>query len=325
MARSGVLNGTAPAAGEEARSGAPASGRTIVAIGGGKGGSGKTMLAAALGAGLARRGLGVVLVDCDLGGANLHTVLGLEHPGATLSDFVLHRVEDLGALVTPTRTERLGLISGARNAFRMANPLYQQKVRLARAIRRLDADVVILDLGAGTHFNVVDFFLLAEAGVLVVVPEATSVENAYGFLKAAFMRYLRSVNGVGGLKEMVQAALHSRGDRPVSPAELVQALGELDPEAGERVRRHIAGFRPLLVVNQVREPSERGLGEGMVAAVRRVFGVELGHLGTLGYDEEIMTALRRRVPLSSETQGDAFASELEQVIDGLLARRAVKA
>ena len=325
MTRSSATSVTAPTAGRGTRSGAPPSGRTIVAIGGGKGGSGKTMLAAALGAGLARRGLGVVLVDCDLGGANLHTLLGLEHPGATLSDFVLHRVEDLGALVTPTRTEGLGLISGARNAFRMANPLYQQKVRLARAIRRLDADLVVLDLGAGTHFNVVDFFLLAEAGVLVVVPEATSVENAYGFLKAAFMRYLRSVGGVEGLKEMVQAAVRSRDERPVSPAELVQALSDMDPATGEKVRRHIAGFRPLLVVNQVREASERRLGEGMVAAVRRVFGVELGHLGTLGYDEDIMNALRRRVPLSSQILGDAFATELERVIDGILDRRTVTA
>jgi flagellar biosynthesis protein FlhG len=66
--------------------------RRIVALGGGKGGIGKTLVSANLGIALAQRGKRVVLVDADLGGANLHTCLGLPQPAATLSDFVSKKV-----------------------------------------------------------------------------------------------------------------------------------------------------------------------------------------------------------------------------------------
>jgi len=60
----------------------------VIAVGGGKGGIGKTLLSANLGVHLASRGYRVVMVDADLGGANLHTCLGVKAPRATLSDFV---------------------------------------------------------------------------------------------------------------------------------------------------------------------------------------------------------------------------------------------
>ena len=67
--------------------------RQIWSIGGGKGGIGKSLLAASLGWHLARLGKRVVLVDADLGGANLHTCLGLPGPSRTLGDFIQRRVE----------------------------------------------------------------------------------------------------------------------------------------------------------------------------------------------------------------------------------------
>jgi len=137
--------------------------RRIVAIGGGKGGIGKSLVAVTFAIELVRRGMRVVLVDCDLGGANLHSFLGMEYPKETLSDFVLRRVGSLAELVIPTPVAGLGLISGARNSIQVANPMYQQKMRLMRALQHIDADAAILDLGAGTHYNVVDFFLLAKS------------------------------------------------------------------------------------------------------------------------------------------------------------------
>jgi flagellar biosynthesis protein FlhG len=290
----------------------------IIAIGGGKGGIGKSLIAVTLGIELVRRGLRVVLVDCDLGGANLHSFLGMEYPKETLSDFVLRRVESLSQLVITTPVPGLGLISGARNAIRVANPVHQQKLRLLRALAKLDADVAILDLGAGTHYNVVDFFVEAPYGILVIVPEPTSVENAYRFLKAAFLRRVRSVDAAFGLPDLIQEVTHAHGQKPLVPAEIVLAVGERDAEAGEALRREMASFKPLLLVNQVREPKDLSLGEDMCAASRRLFGLELIYLGHLRHYDQVWRAVRSSQPVFFEKLGKSFALDLAAVAGRLL-------
>jgi flagellar biosynthesis protein FlhG len=290
----------------------------IVAIGGGKGGIGKSLVSVTLGIELVRRGLKVVLVDCDLGGANLHSFLGIEFPRETLSDFVLRRVESLSQIVISTPVAGLGLISGARNAIQVANPLHQQKVRLMRALQKLDADVAVLDLGAGTHYNIVDFFLLAHHGILVIVPEPTSVENAYRFLKAAFLRRVRAMDAELGVRELIQEVIQVRGQRPLVPTEMVRAVMQRDPEAGRALEREMASFRPLLLVNQVREPKDLALGEGMCAASRRLFGLELTYLGHLRHYDQVWRAVRAHQPVLFEKLGKSFALDLAAVAGRLL-------
>src|ERR1700737_2644225 len=79
--------------------------KQIWAIGGGKGGVGKSLIAANLAISLARNGHKVCAVDLDLGCANLHTCLGVEIPTVTLSDFFSKRVTEIENVVvqTPTR------------------------------------------------------------------------------------------------------------------------------------------------------------------------------------------------------------------------------
>jgi len=284
--------------------------RRIVAIGGGKGGIGKSLVSVALAIELVRRGLRVVLVDCDLGGANLHSLLGMEYPKETLSDFVLRRVGSLGELVVATPVAGLGLISGARNAIQVANPMYQQKMRLIRALQHIDADAAVLDLGAGTHFNVVDFFLLADHGVLVVVPEPTSVENAYRFLKAAFLRRVKAADAALGIREILHDVTRSGGQRPLMPAEVLRAVTERDAAAGAALEREMASFRPLLIVNQVREPADVTIGDGMCEAARRLFGLELTYLGHVRHHDQVWRAVRAREPGYFERTGTPLAADM---------------
>jgi len=290
----------------------------IVAVGGGKGGIGKTAVAANLGIELALRGSRVVLIDCDLGGANLHTFLGMERPASTLSDFVQRRVEDLDELVVPTSLERLDLISGAQNSVQAANPLYQQKQRLLRNIERLDADTVVMDLGAGTDFNVLDFFLLADQGVLVVVPEPSSVENAYRFLKAAFLRRLKTISRQLEIEDLIQQAVRSSGARALRPVELVAKVRDEDPERGAALESAMDGFRPLLLVNQTREPSDLSVGEGIVRAARTIFGINLRYLGDLRFEDQAWRATRARRAFRLDSRLGSFAQQLGRIADRLL-------
>jgi flagellar biosynthesis protein FlhG len=288
----------------------------VVSIGGGKGGIGKSLVAANLGIHLARTGLQVALVDADLGGANLHTCLGVELPRLSLSDFIERRVERIEDVMVPTGVANLGLVSGALDQLDAANPKYAQKMRLMRHIQSLDVDYAILDLGAGTHLNVLDFFLVSDHGILVLVPEPTAVENVYRFVKAAFWRRVRNVVAVYGYEEALRAVLASRGFR--SPVEVIEALREQHPEAGVTLEKELHAFRPRLVVNETRTPQDAELGHAVVAAWKKYFGLSMDYLGCIEHDEEMWRTVRARRALLLERPEAASARGVAAIGQRLL-------
>lgn len=295
----------------------PARLRRVISVGGGKGGIGKSLISANLAIELARRGRKVVLVDADLGGANLHTTLGLDVPKKTLSDFIERRAAKIEEVVTPTGIENLGLVSGALDHLDAANPRYAQKMRLLRHVQQMDVDFAILDLGAGTHTNVLDFFLVSDHGLLVLVPEPTAVENAYRFVKAAFWRRMRTVAQVYGYDALLRTVMAGASFR--SPVELVATVAERDPEAGQNLSRQLAAFRPRLVVNQARTPQDAQIGQAVVAAWHKYFGLEMDYLGLIHHDEEMWKTLRARKPFLVARPDAPAARSFAAVADALLA------
>jgi flagellar biosynthesis protein FlhG len=184
-------------------------------------------------------------------------------------------------------------------------------------VQSLDVDFAILDLGAGTHSNVIDFFLVSDHGVLVLVPEPTAVENAYRFVKAAFWKRLRNVAQVYGYDPLLRTVLAAGNFR--SPVELVATLSERDPEAGANLARQLANFRPRLVVNQVRTTQDADIGHAVVAAWRKYFGLDMDYLGCISYDDEMWRAVRARRPLLVARPDVASARAFSVIADALLA------
>jgi flagellar biosynthesis protein FlhG len=160
----------------------PHSNHKIWAIGGGKGGVGKSLVTANVSICLALMGYKVVTVDLDLGGANIHTCLGLNIPEKTLSDYLQKKVNNINELIVPTQIKNLSIISGAQDELGIANLKSVHKNKVINKLKEIDADYVLLDLGAGTTFNTLDFFITADKGVLFVLPEPTSIENNYRFI-----------------------------------------------------------------------------------------------------------------------------------------------
>jgi flagellar biosynthesis protein FlhG len=299
----------------------------IIAVGGGKGGVGKTLVSTNLALALAERGQRTLLVDADLGGANAHTVLGIAPPLATLSDVVERRasVADV-AVVTPYANLRF--VSGALDDISAANPNHAAKMRLLRQLGRVDGvDVVVLDLGAGTGFNTIDFFLIAHTSILVVLPEPTSVENAYRFLKAAFFRRLAVVEKVYGIADILELARAQRNALGVhTPADLLAAIEKKNPDVGRQVRTQMARFEPRLILNQAL-PGELGgandddgqVARDMASACRRFLGIPARVLGVLPEDEAVRRAVRQRQPLRLAAPDAPIKRGLDAVADRLLA------
>ena len=88
--------------------------KIIFSTGGGKGGVGKSIFSVALGCHLAQEGNSVALVDLDLGGANLHTYLGLIKKTPTMANFILRKVSSLEEILLETSQKNLKLISGTK-------------------------------------------------------------------------------------------------------------------------------------------------------------------------------------------------------------------
>jgi flagellar biosynthesis protein FlhG len=298
---------------------APRSRRQIWSVGGGKGGIGKTLLVASLGWQLARLGKRVILVDADLAGANLHTCLGLEAPRLTLADFILRRVERIEEVVVETGFPRLRLVSGASDFLGAANVEHAQKTRVLNRIQALDVDVVVMDLGAGGSPDTIDYFLASDPGLLVVVPEPTSIENSYRFIRAAAFRHLHAATPRDAVAELIEAAMdpsNSRGIR--TPLDLLAAVEGEDPEAVVALRRELDSFRPRFVVNQVRDAADMVVGHQLVAACTRHLGVHATYAGHVPYDEAVWQSVRRRRLFMAAEGVSAAAEQVRQLVHGLL-------
>lgn len=236
--------------------------RTILAIGGGKGGVGKTSLTVSIAVALAGFGNKVVVVDADLGGSNLHHYLGIQNPPYTFFDFYTMNKESLSEIVLPTYIDNLSFISGACGTLGLANPKYMQKVRFIRQLHQIEADFILLDLGAGSSFNVIDFFLAAGDGVIISSPEPASVQETFHFLQMALSRKLARTFANHPLLSPLFTAEDSVWNRPdkFSIKKLYQEVEKLDKDSASIFRGLVQNFQPKLILNMVMHAHENHEG-----------------------------------------------------------------
>jgi len=287
----------------------------IWAIGGGKGGVGKSVVSTGIAMTLARQGQRCVMIDADLGGANLHTFLGMPHPRHTLSDLFSKQADGLQDILLTTPFENLGLISGARAMLDMANLNYLQKAKMIRQISSLDADHIFIDLGAGSSFNVLDFFVAADDGLMVVMPTPTSIENAYHFLRAVYFRKLRKVVRDLNVEGLVDSALNEKVKGGVrSPRDLMTVLKEQDQVVGDQIDREMTLFSPRLIVNQVERHEGRDLAREIELACRDFFGVSINLAGIVRTDDRVLMSLKSRRPVLEMFPTSHFAEDMRTVV-----------
>ncbi len=289
----------------------------VVAVGGGKGGTGKSLLAANIGIFLATVGNRVVMLDAALGGASLHTFIGGIRPRRTLAEALAQEGAHLGDLRESTPVPGLDLIAGQRDPLWVANPRTGQVKRLQEQVREIDADWVIIDLGPGTSTWALDLFLAADHGVLVVTPEPTAVELAYRFVRGAFLRQLRAA-GLGEAGKVPTQQLREYESGIPSPLDLYYRALDRDPELADKLEDLIVGFAPRLVINGARSKAEMELGDAVASAGRRRLGLPMAYIGPVEYDEAVWVALRRKRPLLIEHPESRVAKCIEKVTRRLM-------
>jgi flagellar biosynthesis protein FlhG len=295
--------------------------KQIWAIGGGKGGIGKSLLASNLAIALSRQGNTVTAIDLDLGGANLHTTLGVDLPKRSLGDFISNRIPSLKDCEVPSGLPRLKLISGAQDAVNITQISTEQKMAVIEQARSLDSDYLIFDLGAGTSSYTMDFFLEADVGIIALLPEPTCIENCYRFIKTAYYTRLLNAPTLGDIRELIQAATDSENELGIkSPSDLFREVNRKNPEAAMRLKKEITKFHPKLVVNQARTQTDVDIGTSVKAVCKRYFGIEMDYIGHLDYDSSVWQAVRRKRPLMMEFPNSKLVATIDRMVQYLLKR-----
>ena len=208
----------------------------IYAVGGGKGGTGKSFITASLGTILAQQGKKVLLVDLDLGASNLHTFLALGKPQLSLKQYLHKEVHDINDVVVQTKQPNLSIISSSGCSLEIANLYYAQKVKLIRAIKKLSYDYLFIDLGSGTHYNTLDFYLISNEGIIITTPEPISVENMFRFLKSIYLRKIKTVLRENNLNVICQEYLNKiKNSHIKSFSDIINFVKKYDAENGANI------------------------------------------------------------------------------------------
>lgn len=283
-------------------------------IGGGKGGSGKSFLTCALGRLWAGLGKKTLLIDLDLGAANLHTLLDVPCPAKSLSDFIRKRFPVLENIVLETPIPNLFLISGANDTLDIANLSYEQKIKTLRAISKLNYERILLDLGAGTSFNTLDFFLISQNGIFIATPEPTSIENVYRLIRSIYFRRIRQYFTVSDFKALEEEAIQCFGNGAYNkPDCIMQTVKKIYPETGMKLDNDFNSYKFNLILNQLHKQDNAALGPQICKLIEKHLGLGITFAGNIAYDEHVHDAICQRVSFLDRYPYTRTAADLREL------------
>ncbi len=295
----------------------------VWAIGSGKGGVGKSFVISSLACSLASQGRKVILVDADFGGANLHTFLGLGKPKVSLSEFFEDQIS-LSKLTIDTGIPNLELLAGTLRSLTPDSIKHSQKLKFFRHIRGLDADFVLIDLGGGTHFNILDTFLLADKMLLVVVPELISIENMYQFLKNVLFRRLTSTFSANGMKDEIREAWSKRAEHNITNlSELIDYLKRLSSSVETVIDNIVSDFTVYVILNQIRSNQDVKVGHHLVSVCKKYFDLQAHFAGYIEYDSFVSRCVNEKQTYMQTQSTSSCANEITKLAENLTLGRKI--
>lgn len=291
----------------------------LVPVAGGKGGVGKSVLSLNLAVSLAQQCKKTILIDLDLGGANLHTLLGLKNNQAGIGTFITKQENDFSNLLQATGIPNLQFIAGDCLYPGVANMDFFTKCKILRNIQALEADYIILDLGAGSTYNIVDFFITTNDGIVIVTPELTSILNAYSFLKTTVFRLLyRSFPSKSPERQVLQNSVLQRMEgKEYSFEQILTVMSRTFPESSQAALEQLRMFRPRIIMNMGRQAEDAQLGNRLLTLSHNKLSINPEVIGFVPYDQNIGLSIARRQPLCLLNPSSSFSAALPAVVHRL--------
>lgn len=270
----------------------------ILPIASGKGGVGKSLLSANLAIALGQAGKKVVLCDLDLGASNLHLAIGQNVKNRSIGTYLTDKTE-FKDIIEPTEYDNVSFIAGDSQIPGLTSLKAAQKAKLLRNFRSIDADFLILDLGAGTHQIILDMFLQSPQGILITAPTVTATLDGYLFLKNCVFRlmYTTYKKGTAGHELLEQVRKNSQQMKSLYIPQITQALEKIDPENTGLFKARMKQFCPRLALNMIEDPKDAASASRIRNSCKQYLGLEIEYLGLMFRDQLQEKALSSRLPV----------------------------
>jgi len=292
----------------------------IIAVGGGKGGIGKSVVCTNLAIGMALSGQKVVLMDTDFGASNLHAMLGINNPVHGFQDLFNENFPNKQSLLIDTGISNLKFVSGAGDNPGSANIDTDKVNTVISFIKSLEADTILLDLGPGTNFNVIDFFNISIQNVVLTTPEITSVMKTFSFIRSVlFRRISLAFQGNPEIQKLVDHSNPGNANFETYTTDLLREQFTKDfPDHLEQLNAIVKGFTPGLVVNRVRSKKDLLTGDNLSKLVKKFLKVEATYLGYIIESDRVRDSVDEMVPFLIKDPQSKPSENLQQIISSLI-------
>lgn len=292
----------------------------IIPVASGKGGVGKSLLSANLAIALGQAGKKVVLVDLDLGASNLHLVLGQSSPKTGIGTWISDRT-DFEDIISITDYENVDFIAGDSEIPGLSSLTADRKKKLIAKLQSIDADFVILDLGAGTHSIILEMFLLSPQGIIVSAPTVTSTLNAYLFLKNAVFKLISTTfkddaKGKSWLRNLKKTSASMQ--RLYIP-KLIEELEKVSPETTKILKERLGKFCPRLILNMIDDPKDTDKALKVRRSCTQYLGLNIEYMGVMYRDAYQDKALASRLPVIVYKPKSPISQGIYRIADKIIA------
>jgi len=288
----------------------------IIAVASGKGGVGKSFFSANLAISLNNKGFNTLLVDGDLGGANLHNFVGLKVANVGIYEFLKNKLDIKEIIIkTPAKVDFIG---GASDILGMAHITNYEKLKIINTLKRLNYNYVVMDLGAGTSYNMLDFFNFADKKVIILNSEPTSIENSYGFLKISLYRVIEKLIKNNPLLEKVAVRLKSRSKNYKRVEDILEDIKGYDSNYVDKVKELISSYRVGLVLNMLKFKKELNVFFGFETVARKYLNIQIEKLGFIPFDTEIQESLKRLEPFYYYSDNRFIKERFDEISDKVI-------
>ena len=154
----------------------------------------------------------------------------------------------------------------------------------------------------------------------MVLPEPTSIENTYRFIKSVFYRRLKMVEGIAQIEPLIEEAMSAKiaAGGTTSPADLIRRISDINPVVGMKIKNEMALFKPNLIINQVRSQADIDIGYSIQSICRKYFGIETTFPGYLDYDQSVWQSVRKRKPLLIEYPNSKLVNNFDRIVTRLI-------
>jgi flagellar biosynthesis protein FlhG len=294
----------------------------IIPVASGKGGVGKSLVSANLGVAFAKAGQKVVVADLDLGASNLHLVLGHQSPKRGIGTFLQHPKTDFSDVIAETDIPNLRFIPGDTEIPGLANLKVTQLKTLVKKFISLreNTDILIIDLGAGTHQSILDFFLLTNQGIIVSAPAVTAVLNAYVFLKNTVFRLMFTSFAPNSRARSYLERLRKdpSNQQKLYIPKLMPDIQRIDKTSYRNFTARLEKLRPRLIMNMVDEPKSADVATKIRRSCEEYLDLKIEHLGVMYRDALQDVALSSRLPITLYKPQAILSQALFRIADKIM-------